>query len=122
MSLLPPTPVLRATADAARLAQVVSNLLHNAAKFTARGRAHPGRGSNATATKPRIVVRDNGIGIRADMLPRIFDLFTQADSTLERSQGGLGHRAGAGRTLVEMHGGTRRGAQRRCRDAAASSS
>ena len=90
--------------DPTRLAQVVSNMLNNAAKFTPEG----GRISVARerdGAEARIVVRDNGIGIRADMLPRIFDLFTQADSTLERSQGGLGIGLALVRTLVEMHDG-----------------
>ena len=103
VSLLPSSPVM-VNGDAARLAQVVSNIVHNAAKFTPEG----GRILVALESKggeARIVVRDNGIGIRAEMLPRIFDLFTQADSTLERSQGGLGIGLALVRTLVEMQHG-----------------
>ena len=103
VSLLPPSPVM-VHGDAARLAQVVSNIVHNAAKFTPEG----GRilvALERTGGEARIVVRDNGIGIRADMLPRIFDLFTQADTTLERSHGGLGIGLALVRTLVEMQHG-----------------
>jgi CheY-like chemotaxis protein/nitrogen-specific signal transduction histidine kinase len=103
VSLLPPSPVM-VHGDATRLAQVVSNIVHNAAKFTREG----GRILVALEQKDgeaRIVVRDNGLGIRAEMLPRIFDLFTQADSTLERSQGGLGIGLALVRTLVEMQHG-----------------
>ena len=90
--------------DAARLAQVVSNVLHNAAKFT------PDGGSisvalESSASMARIVVRDSGIGIAPDVLPRVFDLFTQGDVTLERQQGGLGIGLALVRNVVEMHGG-----------------
>jgi PAS domain S-box-containing protein len=101
--LLPPSPVM-VHGDAARLAQVVSNVVHNAAKFTPEG----GRilvALEHDGGEARIVVRDNGIGIRAEMLPRIFDLFTQADSSLERSPGGLGIGLALVRTLVEMQHG-----------------
>ncbi|MFN2385097.1 MAG: ATP-binding protein [Thermoanaerobaculia bacterium] len=91
--------------DLTRLAQVVSNLLNNAAKYTPRG----GRiwlealrdGSEAVLT-----VRDTGIGIRPEMLPKIFEMFTQADLSLDRSQGGLGIGLTLARRLVEMHGGS----------------
>jgi PAS domain S-box-containing protein len=100
---LPPQPVYL-DADPTRLAQVFSNLLNNAAKYTERG----GRlalfaereGSDVVVT-----VRDNGVGIPAEMLPRIFDMFTQVDRTLERSQGGLGIGLTLVRWLVELHGG-----------------
>ena len=77
----------------------------------------PGR-----ATRPSSGVRDNGIGISAEMLSRVFDLFTQVDRSLDRSQGGLGIGLTLVRRLVEMHGGTRPGPQRGRRTAAASSS
>lgn len=101
---LPPHPI-HLDADPTRLAQVFLNLLNNAAKYTKRG----GRiwltaeqeGSDAV-----ISVRDNGIGIPGDMLARIFDLFTQVDRSLERSQGGLGIGLTLVRRLVEMHDGS----------------
>jgi two-component system CheB/CheR fusion protein len=96
---------LQVDADAARITQVVGNLLHNAAKFTKAGghvavsveRVEPGRAT--------IRVRDDGIGIGADVLPRLFEPFTQADESLDRSAGGLGLGLALVRTLVEMHGG-----------------
>jgi signal transduction histidine kinase len=89
--------------DFTRLAQVVSNLLNNAAKYTEEG----GRIRLAVETAGEAVIRvtDTGVGIPAEMLPHIFDLFTQVDSTLERSQGGLGIGLTLVRSLVEMHGG-----------------
>ncbi len=91
-------------ADPTRLAQVVVNLLNNAAKFTPEG----GRISlvaGRQGTQAVITVRDDGLGIRADALSHIFDLFVQSDSTLDRSQGGLGIGLTLVRSLVEMHGG-----------------
>jgi PAS domain S-box-containing protein len=91
--------------DRIRLAQVLSNLLNNAAKYTDEG----GKitlsvmRENADAV---IEVRDNGIGIAPDILPQIFDLFTQADHSLAHSQGGLGLGLTLVRQLVEIHGGT----------------
>ena len=63
-----------------------------------------------------IRVRDTGLGIAPDLLPHVFDLFTQADRTLDRAEGGLGIGLTLVKRLVEMHGGTRRGAQRRARE------
>jgi PAS domain S-box-containing protein len=91
--------------DRVRLAQVLWNLLHNAAKYTGEG----GKimlnvmreGSNAV-----IEIRDTGIGISSEILPRIFDLFIQADHSLAHSQGGLGVGLTLVRQLVEIHGGT----------------
>ena len=91
-------------ADPVRLSQVVSNLLNNAAKYTDRGGqiwlAAERRGNEAVVS-----VRDTGEGITADMLPRIFDLFSQVDRTLSRAQGGLGVGLTLARRLVELHGG-----------------
>ncbi|MDR3623371.1 MAG: PAS domain S-box protein [Paludisphaera borealis] len=92
-------------ADPMRMAQVLSNLLHNAAKYTEEG----GRIEISAAVEGDQVVfrvRDDGIGIQPSMLSSVFELFTQADRTLDRSQGGLGLGLTLVRTLVEMHGGT----------------
>lgn len=91
-------------ADLTRIAQVVSNLLNNAAKYT------PENGKiSLTVTKKNdeveIAVSDNGLGIPEDMLPKVFDLFTQVDNNLERSQGGLGIGLALVRQLVDMHNG-----------------
>jgi PAS domain S-box-containing protein len=103
---LPPYPVYL-IADPARLAQVVGNLLSNACKFTPRG----GRVRLCVTVDEQlghaiITVHDTGIGIAKDQLAGIFELFTQVDSSLERSQGGLGIGLTLVRTLVQMHGGS----------------
>ncbi|MEC5397730.1 response regulator [Uliginosibacterium sp. H1] len=91
--------------DFARLAQVVSNLLNNAAKYTPDGgRIELLAGNEDDAVMLR--VRDNGIGIDAALLPRIFDLFAQGERSLDRSQGGLGIGLTLVQRLVEMHGGS----------------
>jgi signal transduction histidine kinase/BarA-like signal transduction histidine kinase len=91
--------------DAVRMSQVLGNLLHNAAKFT------PAGGRITVSARVRddaieIAVEDNGVGISADVLPHIFDLFAQADRSLDRSQGGLGIGLSLVKGLVEMHGGS----------------
>jgi PAS domain S-box-containing protein len=101
---LPPVPVC-VTGDPTRLAQVVANLLNNAAKYTAEG----GRIELAVAREDGtavVRVRDEGIGMPAELLPRVFDLFVQADRSIERSRGGLGIGLTLVKSLVEMHGGT----------------
>jgi signal transduction histidine kinase/CheY-like chemotaxis protein len=101
---LPPKAILL-DADSTRLAQVFSNLLNNAAKYTPRGgsiRLSAERQGDEVA----VTVRDTGIGIPADMLPRVFEMFTQVDRSLERSQGGLGIGLSLVRGLVELHGGS----------------
>jgi len=101
---LPDEPVYL-DADLTRLAQVFSNLLSNSAKFTKRG----GRISfTATRCDSQVViaVQDTGIGIPADAIANIFDMFSQLDRSLERSKGGLGIGLALVKGLVEMHGGT----------------
>lgn len=101
---LPSEPIL-VDADAVRLAQVIANLLNNAAKYTEKaGRIWlTVRRMNGTA---EIRVQDTGIGIAPDLLPKVFDLFVQADRSIARSQGGLGIGLTLVKYLVEMHGGT----------------
>jgi PAS domain S-box-containing protein len=101
---LPPTPV-HLDADPVRLAQVFSNLLNNAAKYTEPG----GRISlTAESSGSDVVVEvcDNGLGIPADAMPRVFKMFSQVDRNMERAQGGLGIGLSLVLRLVELHGGT----------------
>jgi PAS domain S-box-containing protein len=101
---LPRQPV-RLMSDPVRLAQVLANLLINAAKYTDSGghiELEAGREGGALI----VAVRDNGIGISAEMMPRVFTLFAQASPALERSEGGLGIGLALVRGLVELHGGT----------------
>ena len=91
-------------ADEARLEQVLANLLNNSAKYTEpEGRIELEVGREGGEAFVR--VRDTGIGIAPDLLPRVFDLFTQAERSLDRSQGGLGIGLTLVRRLVELHGG-----------------
>jgi CheY-like chemotaxis protein len=91
-------------ADSVRLEQVVNNLLTNAIKYT------PAGGRITLTVQPEdghasLRVRDNGMGITSELLPRVFELFTQAERALDRSQGGLGIGLTLVRALVEMHDG-----------------
>jgi PAS domain S-box-containing protein len=101
---LPDSP-LPADADPARLEQVVGNLLANATKYTdEEGRITLSAGREGGEAVIR--VRDSGVGIPADQLPHIFGLFAQVDTSLDRSQGGLGIGLTLVRSLVELHGGS----------------
>ena len=91
--------------DPVRLEQIVSNLLSNAAKYTPRG-GHVVVSVEIERDFGRIRVADDGVGIDPEALPRIFELFTQDDQTLDRSRGGLGVGLTLVRTLVALHGGT----------------
>ncbi len=91
-------------ADAARLEQVVVNLLTNAAKYTADG-GHIAISIVPAGPEALMRVRDSGVGIAPELLPHIFDLFTQAERSLDRAQGGLGIGLCLVKRLVEMHGG-----------------
>jgi two-component system CheB/CheR fusion protein len=102
---LPERPI-RIEADADRLAQVLANLLNNAAKYTEVDGRIDLTAEQGADGEILLRVRDNGTGISPEMLPRVFDLFAQADSTLDRAQGGLGIGLTLARRLVEMHGGT----------------
>jgi PAS domain S-box-containing protein len=101
---LSPQPI-HLDADPIRLAQVFLNLLNNAAKYTKRG-GHIWLTTEREGSDGVVRVRDNGIGIPADMLARIFDMFAQVDRSLERSQGGLGIGLTLVRRLTEMHDGS----------------
>jgi PAS domain S-box-containing protein len=101
---LPEEPLL-VQADPTRLAQVFLNLLNNAAKYT------PGNGliqiSGKTEGRNVVVrVRDNGIGIAPDLLPKVFDLFVQGSRSLDRAEGGLGIGLTLVREIVRLHGGS----------------
>jgi PAS domain S-box-containing protein len=90
--------------DEHRLTQIISNLLTNAAKYTEPGGhievlAGPGEGGVVLS------VRDTGMGIGPELLPRVFELFVQGERTLDRAQGGLGLGLTIVKTLVELHGG-----------------
>jgi len=92
-------------ADPTRLAQIIGNLLHNACKFTDKGGRIAlivEREDNAAVIR----VSDNGVGIAAEQFPHIFEMFTQIDTALERSRGGLGIGLALVKRLVQMHGGT----------------
>jgi PAS domain S-box-containing protein len=100
---LTPAPV-RVDGDRVRLVQVLANLLGNAAKYTPEGgriqvrlRCEGGQGA--------LEVQDNGSGIDADLMPHVFDLFTQAKRTPDRAQGGLGVGLALVKSLVDLHGG-----------------
>jgi signal transduction histidine kinase/DNA-binding response OmpR family regulator len=100
---LPPSPVWM-VGDFARLAQVIANLLNNAAKYTPEG----GRielSAAAAEGEITLVVRDNGIGIDRELLPRVFELFSQGERSLDRSLGGLGVGLTVVQRLVELHQG-----------------
>jgi signal transduction histidine kinase len=90
--------------DFARLSQVISNLLNNAAKYTPEG-GHIELTASLADGMATVAVRDNGIGIDSSLLPHVFDLFTQGDRALDRSQGGLGVGLTLVREIVELHGG-----------------
>ena len=100
---LPPEP-LKLNADTVRLSQAFSNLLNNACKYT-----DPGGCISLTAAHQDghvvVSIRDNGMGIPSELSPKIFDMFTQADNTLERQHGGLGIGLALVKRLVEMHEG-----------------
>jgi signal transduction histidine kinase/CheY-like chemotaxis protein len=104
---LPSEPLLL-NADPARLAQIVGNLLNNACKFTARGGHIWLTVTRESSLAPQIVirVRDTGVGIAADKLGDVFNMFAQLDTSLERSTAGLGIGLALVKTLTEKHGGT----------------
>src|SRR5262245_2956405 len=105
LSVTLPTNPVRLMADPTRLAQVIGNLLNNAAKYTECG-GKIWLTAEQVGDEVVVRVRDTGMGIPSEVLPRVFELFAQADRTLDRSQGGLGIGLTLVHQLVEMHGGT----------------
>ncbi len=101
---LPPEPILL-SADPIRLAQVFSNLLNNAAKYTEKG-GHIVLTAERQGGEVRVAVRDTGIGIAPERLAHVFEMFSQEIPALERSHGGLGIGLSLVRGLVELHGGS----------------
>ncbi len=102
--LLPPRGSVWSHGDPTRLAQVVGNLLTNAAKYTDPG----GRIEvklTVVGAEAKLAVADNGMGISPDVLQQVFELFVQAERSLDRSQGGLGIGLSLVKSLVELHGG-----------------
>jgi PAS domain S-box-containing protein len=100
-----PTAPIGLNVDSVRLTQVIANLLTNAAKYTKPG----GRiklGVRRDAQHIEIFVRDNGIGIAPEMMPRVFDMFSQIDSGHEHSDGGIGIGLALVKGFVELHGGS----------------
>jgi PAS domain S-box-containing protein len=105
LTIAPPDGPLPVCGDFKRLVQVIANVLQNAVKYTPDG----GRIEIATAAQDGDIVvrvRDNGIGMSADLIEHAFELFTQAERRADRSQGGLGIGLAVVRRVVELHGGT----------------
>lgn len=105
LRLHPVDPALAVVGDTVRLAQVLENLLINAAKYTPDG-GHIDVSVEPSGKHVAIAVKDTGIGIAPDMLRRVFELFTQADTSLDRAEGGLGIGLTLAERLTRMHGGT----------------
>jgi CheY-like chemotaxis protein len=101
---LPAEPVW-VDADPVRLAQVFSNLINNACKFTPPG-GQVRLAAERDGARVSVRVSDSGVGIAAEHMPRLFEMFSQVGPALERKQGGLGIGLALSRVLVEMHGGT----------------
>jgi two-component system, chemotaxis family, CheB/CheR fusion protein len=105
LSLALPSESILVLADPVRLEEVLSNLLNNAAKYTETG------GKIVVVVERRsedavITVRDTGIGIAPELLPQLFEMFFQADASLDRTGGGLGIGLSIAKRLVELHGGS----------------
>lgn len=101
---MPPEPIW-VQGDRTRLVQIIANLLNNAAKYTPDGGEIELR-LEAEGSRVECRVRDNGIGISADLLPHVFELFAQGQRSPDRSQGGLGLGLALVNSLVELHGGS----------------
>jgi len=110
LSLALPREPVELDADPTRLEQIFGNLLANASKFTPEGghlwvTAEPADEEDGGAREVSVRIRDDGIGMAPETLPRVFDLFMQGDRSLERARGGLGIGLTLVRRLVELHGG-----------------
>lgn len=105
LSVTLPPETITVDADPTRLAQVFANLLNNSAKYMDRG-GHIWLTAERQGSDVLVSVKDTGIGIAADQLPHIFDMFSQVERSLERSQGGLGIGLTLVKRLVDMHGGS----------------
>jgi CheY-like chemotaxis protein len=101
-----PAERLAVRCDVVRLAQVLLNLLNNSAKYTPEGGRITLTVERTSTNQARISVADTGMGIAPNMLPKIFDLFTQLDRTLDRAEGGLGIGLTLVRRLTELHDGS----------------
>ena len=99
-----PAPAAFILGDQKRLVQALTNLLSNAAKYTPDG-GHIALAVGVTGATVEVTVSDDGIGIGAALLPRVFDLFTQGERSADRAQGGLGVGLAVVKSLVELHGG-----------------
>ena len=99
-----PSTSIRVDGDGVRLVQIFANVLNNAVKFTPPG-GNIGFTADQQSNEAVVRIRDTGIGIAPDLLPRVFDMFQQAEPILERSVGGLGIGLTLARRLVEMHEG-----------------
>jgi signal transduction histidine kinase/ActR/RegA family two-component response regulator len=104
LDVRPPSTAIHIDGDGARLVQIFANVLNNAVKFTPRG-GQIWFTAEQQSTEAVVRIRDTGIGIAPDVLPRVFDMFQQAEPILERSVGGLGIGLTLARRLVEMHEG-----------------
>ena len=111
LSMQAPIDEVLVLGDAKRLVQVLANLLSNAAKYTPEG-GHLSLWLEADGQEARLHVSDNGIGIGAELLPHVFDLFSQAERPSDRSQGGLGLGLPLVKSLVELHAGSVRAVSR----------
>jgi signal transduction histidine kinase len=100
-----PRPGLLVQGDVIRLTQAVVNVLSNAAKYT-EPRGHIRVTGTRVGEEVELRVGDTGVGISSEMLPRVFDLFSQERQTLDRTHGGLGLGLTIVRSLVQLHGGT----------------
>ncbi|MDQ3027011.1 MAG: ATP-binding protein [Pseudomonadota bacterium] len=105
LSVAYPAQPMVVDGDRTRLVQIFSNLLHNAAKYTPEGGSIRFSATDA-GRAVEVRVADNGSGIAADVLPHVFDIFTQEGRSLDHAQGGLGIGLTVVRSLVELHGGT----------------